>query len=84
MGSGVKDYINGTDTFTIYAPSRFYFKRYIKFRYFSKAGILTIFRHQSPHFWKIYIYFILILFTEGCKTTVSEYSDFIRQSSLEL
>jgi hypothetical protein len=27
---------------------------------------LAIFRHQSPHFWKICIYFILILLTEGC------------------
>jgi hypothetical protein len=67
MGSGVKDYINGRDTFIIYAPSMSYFKRYIKFRYFSKAGTLTIFRHQSPHFWEIHIYFILILLIEGCR-----------------
>jgi len=32
MGSGVKDYIYGRNTFIIYAPSRFYFKKYIKFR----------------------------------------------------
>ena len=31
-GSGVKDYIYGRDTFIIYAPSRSYFKRCIKFR----------------------------------------------------